>query len=227
MVPTSEAVAEALETIPVGMPWAWAALRVLPAVRGERIQVMDDVELETLGFEPEGRFPSLEMPPGIDVTFAIEADVVQVTVTQQNLDAWEMAIESVVPAAMANLRRAARSWRGKVYDDTLEGVPVRLLGGWPHWASSLVVAPDELTRFFGREDQLFIAPYQCNLISLPIDVDRDFAADMVDLFGRINPQSLLLGMPAFALRDGAVTAEDLPGFPDLPEDDVLGATFQW
>lgn len=223
MVPTSEAIAEALETIPDDMPWAWAALRVLPAVRGERIQVIEDVELERLGFEPLTAFPSLEMPPGIDVTFVIEADVVQVTVNQRHLDAWEMNVDEVLPAAMANLRRAAGSWRGAVYDDTYAGVSVRLLEGWPHWASGLLVAPEALTRIFGREDQLFVVPYQCNLISLPIDTDRDVAADLVDLFGGLNPRSLLLGMPAFALRDGELVIEDLPGFPDEPGIEVPGA----
>lgn len=226
MVPTGEAIAEALGTIPDGVPWAWAALRVLPAVRGERIQVLEDVELEKLGFESLVAFPRLQMPPGIDVTFAIEADVVQVTVNQQHLDAWSMTIEEVVPAAMANLHRAAGTWRGKVYDDTFEGVSARMIEGWPHWASSLLVVPDELTRFFGPEDQLFIAPYQCLLISLPIDVDRDIAADLVDLFGGLNPQSLLFGMPAFALRHGELVIEDLPGFPDEPEDG-FGARFGW
>lgn len=223
MVPTSEAIAEALETIPDDMPWAWAALRVLPAVRGERIQVIEDVELERLGFEPLAAFPRLEMPPGIGVTFAIEADVVQVTVNQRHLDAWAMTVDEVLPAAMANLRRAAGSWRGTVYDDTYAGVPARLLEGWPHWASSLLVAPEALTRLFGREDQLFVAPYQCNLISLPIDVDRDIAADLIDLFGGLSPRSLLLGMPAFAQRDGELVIEDLPGFADERGSDVPGA----
>jgi hypothetical protein len=214
MVPTSEAVAEALETIPDDMPWAWAALRVLPAVRGERIQVIEDVELERLGFEPLGAFPTISMPPGIDVTFAIEVDVVQVTVRQQHLDAWRMTVEDVLPAAMANLRRAVGSWRGTAYQDTYEGTVVRLLEGWPQWATSLLVAPDMLTRLFGPADQLFVAPYQCNLISLPVDTDREVAADLVDLFGGLNPRSLLLGMPAFALRGGELQIEDLPGFPD-------------
>jgi len=223
LVPTSEAIAEALETIPDDMPWAWAALRVLPAVRGERIQVIEDVELERLGFEPLDAFPSLEMPPGIDVTFAIEVDVVQVTVNQRHLDAWARTVGEVLPAAMANLRRTAGSWRGTVYEDTYAGTPLRLLEGWPHWASSLLVAPEALTRLFGPEDQLFVAPYQCNLISLPIDVDRDIAADLVDLFGGLNPRSLLLGMPAFALRSGELVIEDLPGFPDEPDLEVPAA----
>jgi len=222
MIPTSEAIAEALETIPDDMPWAWAALRVFPAVRGERIQVIEDVESDRLGFEPLAAFPHLEMPPGIDVTFAIEADVVQVTVSQQHLDAWDMTIETVMPAAIANLRRAAGTWGGKVYGDAYEGVSVRLIEGWPHWASSLLVAPDALADLFGPKDQLFIAPYQCNLISLPIDVDRDIAADLVDLFGGLNPRSLLRGLPAFALRHGQLVIEDLPGFPDLPEDFTSG-----
>jgi hypothetical protein len=69
---------------------------------------------------------------------------------------------------------------------------------------------------------LFVAPYMCNLVSLPGDVDRDLAADLVDLFGFVNPRSLLLGLPAFLLRDGKLTTEGLPGFPDLPEEDELG-----
>jgi hypothetical protein len=93
-----------------------------------------------------------------------------------------------------------------------------MIEGWPQWASSLVLAPDALERFFGPEDQLFVAPYQCNLISLPVDVDRDIAADVVDLFGTVNPKSVLIGMPAFVLRDGVLSTEELPGWPDEPHD---------
>lgn len=219
MVPTSEAVAEALDDIPEGLPWAWAALRLLPAVRGERIQVIEDVERERLGFRPLETFPSLEMAPGVDVTFAVEVDVIQVTVTQANLDGWDRTLEQVAPAAIANLARAVGSWRGSVYEDESQGVPVRMMEGWPHWASSLVLDPGLLVRCFGPEDQLFIAPYQCNLISMPADVDRDFAADLVDLFGTLNPRSLLIGLPAFLLRDGALSVEPLPGYHDLPDEE--------
>lgn len=216
-MPTAEAMAEALQRIPRGMPWTWAALRVMPAVRGERIQVMDDLELEELGFAPASSFPAVHLPPGVDVTFAVEVEVLNVNVDQRQFDAWEMTPEQVLPAAMANLRRTVGTWDGKAYDDRHEGVSIRMLEGWPPWASSLVLLPDELKRILGDEDQLLIAPYQCNLISLPVDVDRDLAADIVDMFGLINPASLLIGMPAFVLRDGALSIEDLPGFPDDPE----------
>lgn len=219
MVPTSEAVAEALATVPEGTPWPWACFRVFPTVRGTRVPVIGDDELEEMGFRPASAFPTLEMPPGIDVTFAIEADVVYIHLDQAQLDRWDMTLEQVSRAAMTNLRRAVVGWRGKVYeDDTLDGTPVRGLEGWPHWAVSLLLLPDGLQRIFGSHDQLFIAPYHCNLMSLPIDVDRDFAADLIDMFGTINPRSLLLGMPAFALRNGKLSTEELPGFPDDPDD---------
>lgn len=215
--------AEALEAVPRGMPWPWAALRVLPMVRGERLQVLDDDELEELGFRPLSAFPTLEMPPGIDVAFAIDLDVATITIDQELLDRWEMTVDRVAMAAMANLRRLVGSWDAKVRVEDYEDVPVRTIERWPPWATSLLLLPDELMRVFGAHDQLFIAPYACNLVSLPADVDRDMAADLVDLYGLINPRSLLVGLPAFVQRDGRLSIEELPGFPDLPDDEALGA----
>jgi len=133
-----------------------------------------------------------------------------------------MTIDQVAVAAVANLRRLAGSWEGSVYIEDYGNVPVRTLEGWPYWASSLLLLPDELKRIFGAHDQLFVAPYMCNLVSLPSSVDRNAAADLVDIFGFVNPRSLLLGLPAFLLRDGKLSTEDLPGFSDLPDDGTLG-----
>jgi hypothetical protein len=105
-----------------------------------------------------------------------------------------------------------------VREESYEGVVVRSLEGWPHWAVSLLLLPDELQRLFGTDDQVFVAPYACNLIALPGDVDRDIAADLVDMFGTINPQSLLRGLPAFVLRNGSLSTEELPGWPELPDE---------
>ncbi len=217
MVPTSEAIAEALETIPAGAPWPWAALRVMPAIRGRRVPVIDEVDVEPFGFRPLSAFPTVEMEPGIDVSFAIDVDVAYLNVDQEQLDRWEKTIEQVVPAAMANLRRTVGTWSGTAYEDSADGLDVQMLRGWPQWAVSLLLLPDELKRVFGSQDQLFIAPYACNLMSLPIDVDREVAADLIDLFGVVNPRSLLLGVPAFALRNGDLVIEELPGFAELPE----------
>lgn len=217
-MPTGEAVAEALATIPPHMPWAWACLRTVPMIRGARVPYLADDELEELGFQPASAFPSLHMPPGVDVTFGVEVDPAHITIDQERLDAWDLTVERIAPVALGNLCRSIGSWSGGAYTDEFEMVQVRMLEGWPHWSASLVLVVDELMRTFGSGDQLFIAPYHCNLISLPIDVDRDVAADLVDLFGAINPQSLLLGLPAFVLRDGQLSTEELPGSAE-PFDD--------
>jgi hypothetical protein len=130
------------------------------------------------------RHPSLEMNPGIEVTAAIDIDVATMAVDQEMLDRWDMTIERVVAVALGNLRREVGTWIGTIYtDDSYHDIPVRGLDGWPAWSTSLLLLPDELKRLFGDHDQLFIAPYQCCLVSLPIDVSRDIAADIVDLFG--------------------------------------------
>ena len=153
-------------------------------IRGERVSYLSDDDFEELGFEPASSFPSLTMPPGVDVTFAIEADPLLITIDQARLDAWDMTLAGVSRAALTNLLRVAGTWEGEVYEDrSYPDAPARMLSRWPHWAVSLVLLPDQLMRLFGSHDQLFIAPYHCNLISLPIGVDRDVAADLVDLFG--------------------------------------------
>jgi hypothetical protein len=187
MVPTAEAVAEALATVPDDAPWAWAALRVPPVIRGDRLQVIED--------------------------------------DQEMLDRWDMTIEQVASVALGNLLREVGMWSGTIYTDaSYADIPIRGLEGWPAWATSLLPLPDELMRLFGDHDQFFIAPYQCCLLSLPIDVDRDIAADLVDLYGTLNPRSLLIGVPGFVLRDGgSLGVEELPGFPDEPDFETVGS----
>jgi hypothetical protein len=190
---------------------------VLPTVPGDVVRVFDDLDLDELGFRPLTDFPTVHVAPGIDVAFAIEADVINVRVQQGDLDRWEMLPADVMPAALANLRRAVGMWSGRVIEDRYAGISVRSLEGWPHWAVSLLLVPDELQRLFGPGDQVFVAPYSCNLVALPPDVDMDVAADLVDMFGTINPGSLLRGLPAFALRSGSLSIEELPGWPDPPD----------
>lgn len=218
MVPTAEAVAEALDHIPAEPSWAWAALRVLPTITGDVVRVLDDVGLEELGFRPLTEFPTVHVEPGVDVAFAIEADVVNIKIRQADLDRWAMEPAALMPAALANLRRAVGTWTGRVIEDRYQGVLVRMLAPWPHWAVSLLLLPDELQHLFGQGDQVFVAPYACNLVALPADVDLDLAADLVDMFGAINPTSLLRGLPAFVLRGGSLSTEELPGWPELPDE---------
>ena len=209
-----------MASIPAGPPWTWAALRVMPSIRGTRVAVVDSEDLEELGFRPVGHFPSVHLPPGVDVICSIEAEVMGIHVDQGRLDSWDKPIEDVMLAALSNLRRTVGMWSGGIFEDrSIDGTLIRQLSHWPHWAVTLLLVPDELKRIFGDHDQLFIAPYHCVLLSLPVDASRDLAADIVDMFGVLNPGSLLLGLPAFVLHDGILTTEELPGLPELPKEE--------
>ena len=89
---------------------------------------------------------------------AIDVDVASITIDQQQLDRWELTIDQVAAAALANLRRVVGTWHGRVNEEEFDGIPVRTLKGWPSWATSLLLIPDELARIFGPGDQLFVAP---------------------------------------------------------------------
>jgi hypothetical protein len=45
VVPTAEAVSEALDQVPPHAPWAWGALRVMPTIPGDIVRVFDDDEM--------------------------------------------------------------------------------------------------------------------------------------------------------------------------------------
>jgi AbrB family looped-hinge helix DNA binding protein len=115
------------------------SVRVLPIIRGDRIRILDDDNLEELGLRPLSDFPTLEMPPGIDVAMAIDVDVASITIDQQQLDRWELTIDQVAAAALANLRRVVGTWHGRVNEEEFDGIPVRTLKGWPSWATSLLL----------------------------------------------------------------------------------------
>jgi hypothetical protein len=194
----------------------------MPSIRGSRIPAVDPEGLKNAGFAPIEQFPSQSLEPGINVTCAVDLDVCAVHVAQDLLDRWDKTIDEVIVAGLANLRRTVATWDGGIFHDSIDGVPIKQLSPWPPWAVTLLLLPDELRRIFGGEDQLFIAPYHCTLFSLPIYADRDLAADVIDTFGHLNPSSLLLGLPAFALRDGVLSTEDLPGWSDKPAADGGG-----
>jgi hypothetical protein len=222
LVPTADAVALDLARVPDGKPWPWARDHLLPTIRGERTSVLDEEDLERIGFRPSRDFLTVELPPGVDVTFAVTIGVACLVVTADDISGWGVTPGDVVGHALANLRRLVHQRKQTIHvDDSDEYGPVRSMRSGPFWSAALLLLPDELTRIFGEQDQLFIPVYGCHLISLAIDVDRDLAADIVDIYGWFNPDSLIVGVPAFALRNGRLSAESLPAWEPSEDDDEL------
>lgn len=221
VIPTAEAMALDLERMPAGLPWEWASERLVAVVRGERIPVVDSVTLERAGFDVPEAYVTREMAPGVRVGFVVSCGVASLNVNQSMIDSWGVTIEDVTAHAMAGLLRQVRISRSVVEVDTSEEgwPPVSSIRGDAWWASSLVLLPDELMRIYGEHDQIFAAPYSCLLLSVPIDTDLETVADIVDLYGYVNPTSLLIGLPAFVLRDRELSAQRLPEWE--PSDDTV------
>lgn len=57
--------------------------------------------------------------------------IASITIEQQQLDRWELTIDQVAAAALANLRRVVGTWHGRVNEEEFDGIPVRTLKGWP------------------------------------------------------------------------------------------------
>lgn len=172
---------------------------------------MLDDDLERIGFRPSRDFLSVELPPGIDVTFGVVIGAACVSVTADKVAEWGVTPGDVVGHALANLRRIVGRRPQPIHvDESTEYGPIRSMRDGPFWSAALLLLPDELARIYGSQDQLFLMPFACNLISLPIDISRELAADILDIYGWLNPDSLILGLPAFAFRRGSLSAENLP-----------------
>lgn len=221
MSPTGEAIALDLARIPPDLTWEWASAHLVALVRGERIQVVDEETLERVGFELPEAYVSLEMPPGVRVTFSILVGVAGMTVGPSMIERWGVTIEDVAAHALAGLRRHVRMTSSRIHvDDTHpDGITVRSIRDGPWWASSLILLPDELMAIFGSHDQILAAPYSCHLVSVPIDTDLEVVADLLDLYGIVNPESTLVGLPAFVLQDGVLETRALPEW--VPSEDTV------
>lgn len=227
MVPTAEAIALDLARVPPDLPWDWASGRLLAIVRGEQVPVIDAETLEDAGFEVPEMYITREMPPGVRVGFVVSCGVAALNVTPSMVESWGVSVDDVVMHAMAGLRRHVQMTPSTVDIDTSDPAwpPVRTNRPGTWWSASLVLLPDALMAIFGEHDQIFVAPYSCLLLSVPIDTDIDAVADLVDLYGWVNASALLVGLPAFVLRDGVLHAQRLPewvpGEDDVYLDDIV------
>jgi hypothetical protein len=86
-------------------------------------------------------------------------------------------------------------------------VPLQTLQSGTGSASTFVLVPEMLARIFGPAPQLFIAPMRDLLVSMPLDVDREFAAWLHQEFAAIDPNCL--APVAFRFTAGTVTLEPL------------------
>jgi len=199
LVATAEEVMRAMGSLPRDLEWTELAPSVIPVLPRRR------------PFPPIAGEPfRVTLPPGIPTGFGIDIGPAFLVVGEQMLAGWDVGPADLVARGLANLRDRLRPVRPRdLFAQPLEGVPIRVLQTGVGCASAMVLLPDELRRVFGEGPQCLVAPMRDLLISMPIDVDRRFAAWLTDEFASMDPNGLALD--AFVLDGEQLRYERLPG----------------
>ena len=133
----------------------------------------------------------IRLDPGLRVGFGVDLGPMFVHVTTQLLRAWRLDHGALARQAVANLRERARAIGSDATVRMRFGlVPLAALQVPPGWASSLLLAPDQLPRWFGPGPHVFIAPARNLLIALPSETDQRLVRSLLDEIGRQLPDAL-------------------------------------
>ena len=195
---TPAAVLRAMGGLPPDLEWEVMAPNVVPILPRRRA-------MPSAAGEPF----RVTLPPGIPTGFGIDIGPAFLVVGESLLGSWPVGPAELVATALENLRTRMAPVRARdLLHQRFEGVPARILQSGVGCASALVLAPDELRRIFGHQNQLLVAPLRDLLISMPADVDRGLAAWLNEEFATLDPNGL--DLDAFALVDGELRYEALP-----------------
>ncbi|MEA2632214.1 MAG: hypothetical protein QOE66_2433 [Chloroflexota bacterium] len=148
------------------------------------------------------------VPPGVTVGFGIDLGLAFARVAAAHLDDWPVDLPGLTDRALRNLRHRAR--HASDYDlvsDAIGGIPTVVFQSRDGWASTAILVPEAIERFFGSGPALFIAPSRDLLVGLPVDVDLEFATWLAEEFEAEDPNALRL--EAFEWRDRTVRCRPL------------------
>jgi hypothetical protein len=172
--PSVDAVVAAIAGL--GAPLTW------PAVAGRIVPLLERSRPYPPGAPARA---SVVVPPGVTITMAIDVGPGYVHVAQAMVDDWPITVADVAAQALVNVyARAAELEPSAVVRETVDGVPVQAIQTGLGIGSVLVLAPTEVSRLFGHQPALFVAPMRDLLLALPPGA-QDVAAF---LFGEIAAQ---------------------------------------
>jgi hypothetical protein len=179
--------------MPKPAPWDWVEPRLLPLLAGPCLPEEPDEVVRTTA------------PPGCAVLIGVDVGGAFLYVDELVAERWERSTDQLLAAAMHNLRRrASRIPNHHVVTGTLSGHIVRTIRR-PAWVSSLVLAPDQLMRLFGHQDQLIAVPGRGLVVSFPADMPTIVAAETVVDLEMADPEPLMLN--PFAIERGELIWE--------------------
>ncbi len=195
---TVEAVMQAIGTLPQDLSWEEMAPNIIPVLPRRR------------PMPPAGGAPfRATLPPGVSVGFGIDIGPAFLVVGEDVLAGWPIEPPDLVARALSNLEQRLAPVRPRdLFRQSIDGVSVRFLQTGLGCASALTLLPADLARVFGAASQVLIAPMRDLLISLPHNVDRMFAAWLMDELASMDPNGLALD--AFVFGGGVLRYERLP-----------------
>jgi hypothetical protein len=194
---TPAAVIEALSRLPTDLGWESVADLIVPMF----------VRRRPFPFET-GTPVRVVLPPGILTGFGVDIGPALLHVGEDTLGRWPVTRDQLVDRALDNLAALTRRARPRdLVNESLDGIPVRILQTGAGWAATLVLLRSELIRIFGSGTQRLIAPMRDLLISLPSWVEDDVVAWLAEEFAAMDPNALAL--ESFVIADGDVSCVPL------------------
>jgi hypothetical protein len=182
-VASRSAVLAALERFDPDRPWhglrdeirpMLPRLRPMPFPAGEPVRVM--------------------LPPGILVAFGLDLGPALAQIGPDLIDRWGITADELAAVALGNIRRlAAACDASMVVRNPVGSMDVSALQTRLGIAASLLLVPDQVPRFFGREPGLLLAPMRDLLLRVPADTPLEDAEWLVEEFEAVDPNCLHLG----------------------------------
>lgn len=181
-VATSDEVRRAFEHLDLGVGWAGLAPSILPLLpRRAPSPIRTGGPLQAM------------LGPGILVGFGIDFGPAFATVTRNLVARWGISDGDVVSAALGNVRALAVELPPEVVKtvDLDDGAVVRVLQSGAGWASTLLLVPDLLPRFFGPGPHLLGAPCRDVVMAFSAGTSLDLVFDLVEGLAWADPVGLV------------------------------------
>jgi hypothetical protein len=182
-----EEVLDAIEAIDLSQGWESVAAAVMPMLPRRRPLPPMDPPLSRV------------VAPGLRISYGVDIGPAFWYVSEKQLPGWGITVEELAERALANVRAraAARSMIGLIHE-VVADVPTFAFQSREGWASALLLLPDELTRVFGEEPRLILAPMRDVIFALPPDADREFARWFLDELCSLDMNALDVPLLTFA-----------------------------
>jgi hypothetical protein len=204
IMPSRAEVRRAVDSLPAEMTWDELGDGLRP------------VFLRRRPMPPGAERPvTIRLPLGISVGLGVDIGPAFMYVGAEMLKSWSVTVDEAFARAMENLRNQVAAERyAEMEYGTIAELPLWFYQSRGGLASGLLLLEDELTRLYGDEPRLVLAPMRNMLVAAPFDSDRELLGWICDEISHEDPNGL--DLPIFALVEGRLWIDAGAGRPAEP-----------